>query len=41
MHLSHKLFEANGQDSTLKGQKKVGFQTNVNRKQFKLPKAKT
>lgn len=40
MSLTHKFFEANGQHGTLKEQKKVAFQTNANKMQFKLPKAK-
>lgn len=40
MSLTHKFFEANGQHSTLKEQKRVAFQTNANKMQFKLPKAK-
>jgi len=41
MSLNHKLFEENGQHSTLKAQKKVAYQTNAIRTQFKPPKAKT
>lgn len=41
MSLNHQLSERNGQNGALKKQKKVAFQKNTNRKQFKLPKAKS
>lgn len=41
MNLNNQLSERNGQNGALKKQKEVAFQKNTNRKQIKLPKAKS